>query len=224
MKKFFLFSLISMLAIALCACSDNEDEPNSLLGTWQYEQPHFEFEYAQDSIVISMGQYRKMSIAVKDLKTMFLSMAKEKMGDYFKGVTFSDDNTLKVNMSLQNGTPATLGATYKVDERYIEVALNSADLAQLTGGIAPDIPKISFIYQQKGDELLMYFDKTYLKNMIAMMQDQLLSILLPSIIEGFDQFPDTMKQIISGSVKEQIATIFDNTLKLELGFTLSNHN
>lgn len=60
--------------------------------------------------------------------------------------------------------------------------------------------------------------------MIAMMQDQLLSILLPSIIEGFDQFPDTMKQIISGSVKEQIATIFDNTLKLELGFTLSNHN
>ena len=61
-----------MLAIALCACSDNEDEPNSLLGTWQYEQPHFEFEYAQDSIVISMGQYRKMSIAAKDLKTMFL--------------------------------------------------------------------------------------------------------------------------------------------------------
>ena len=66
MKKIFLFSLLSMLAVALCACSDNEDEPNSLLGTWQYEQPHFEFEYAQDSIVISMGQYRKISIAAKD--------------------------------------------------------------------------------------------------------------------------------------------------------------
>lgn len=224
MKKQFFFFLITMLAVTLCACNDNEDEPHSLTGTWQYEQPHFEFEYAQDSIVISMGQYSKMSIAVKDFKIMFLSMAQEKMGDYFKGITFSDDNTLQVNMSLQDGSSATLGATYKVDERYIEVALNSADLGQLTGGTAPNIPRISFIYEQKGNELLMYFDKTYLKNMVAMMQDQLLAILLPRVIEGFDNLTDPVKQMIIEGFKKQIKMIFDNTLKLELGFILSKNN
>lgn len=220
MKKYVLFSLILTLTSVLYSCSDSEDEPNPLIGTWNYGQPHFEFEYAQDSIVISAGK-SKMSIAVEDLKTIFLSMAKEKMGDYFKGITFAADNTLKVNMSLQDGTPATLGATYKLDERYIEVALRSADLGQLTGGTVPDIPKISFIYQLNKNELLMYFDKTYLKNMVAMMQNQLLSLILPNLIDGFDQLPDIVKQSIIDSFKSQITTIFNNTLKLELGFTLS---
>lgn len=150
MKKFFYFMMIAWIGFSFASCDDKEDSNSNIAGSWNYEKPHFEFEYASDSVSITMMKGQKKSWAVKDLKAAFLGMANEKMGDYFKGLTIQPDNQLLIRMAYQNGQEGSLRAEYKQSENILQITLNKDDLAELAGSAAAMIPPISFNYFQIG--------------------------------------------------------------------------
>lgn len=136
MKKHIIYIIIALFSTVFIACDDKKNDDSPLTGSWTYEEPHFQFEYAEDSIVFQIMQepYKKK---VEDLKTEFLAMATEKMGAYFKGVDFKNDGTLKINMSLQGGTTMAMGGTYKTDGKYVQINLDTEILQQIMGGNIP---------------------------------------------------------------------------------------
>lgn len=225
MKTKVIYSIVVLcLAFVGISCDDKNDNQPDITGAWNYESPHFIFDYAQDSVSIVMNQGKKMSIAVDDLKKIFLGMATEKMKDYFVGVEFNPGNKLKIKMLMQGGVQGTLGADYTVKENMIEVSLDTADLKQLTGGVAPKIPAISFKYTVTADKMQMYFDQVYVQTVISMMQAQLLDMIIPMLGIDTSHMPSAALEEMKKQMKAQISGILDNIVRLEIGFNLTREN
>lgn len=220
MKNVIYLVLTAIAVLNLTSCDDKNKDGEKLLGSWKYEKPYFEFEYAQDSIVIEMYQGKKMAMAVEDVKGMFLGMASEKMGDYFKGIDFISEDQLVVNMAMASGDSNSLHATYKLSGELIEVKLNAEDMKELMGDKGAMIPTISFKYLQTGNQLTVYFDEVYIQTMYATMQDQIVPMIIKAMGVDFSNQPEQAQTAMIQGIKMQITGILDNIDKLRVGFVL----
>lgn len=220
MKNVIYLVLTAIAVLNLTSCDDKNKDGEKLLGSWKYEKPYFEFEYAQDSIVIEMYQGKKMAMAVEDVKGMFLGMASEKMGDYFKGIDFISEDQLVVNMAMASGDSNSLHATYKLSGELIEVKLNAEDMKELMGDKGAMIPTISFKYLQTGNQLTVYFDEVYIQTMYATMQDQIVPMIIKAMGVDINSLPEQAQTAMIQGIKVQITGILDNIDKLRVGFVL----
>lgn len=220
MKNLIYLVLTAIAVLNLTSCEDENKDGEKLLGSWKYEKPYFEFEYAQDSIVIEMYQGKKMALAVEDVKGMFLGMASEKMGDYFKGIDFISEDQLVVNMAMASGGSGTLRAAYKLSGELIEVKLNAEDMKELMGDKGAMIPTISFKYLQTGNQLTVYFDEVYIQTMYATMQKQIVPMIIKAMGVDFSNLPEQAQAAMIQGIKMQITGILDNIDKLRVGFVL----
>lgn len=220
MKNVIYLVLTAIAVLNLTSCDDKNKDGEKLLGSWKYEKPYFEFEYAQDSIVIEMYQGKKMAMAVEDVKGMFLGMASEKMGDYFKGIDFISEDQLVVNMAMASGDSNSLHATYKLSGELIEVKLNAEDMKELMGDKGAMIPTISFKYLQTGNQLTVYFDEVYIQTMYATMQDQIVPMIIKAMGVDINRLPEQAQTAMIQGIKVQITGILDNIDKLRVGFVL----
>lgn len=220
MKNVIYLVLTAIAVLNLTSCDDKNKDGEKLLGSWKYEKPYFEFEYAQDSIVIEMYQGKKMAMAVEDVKGMFLGMASEKMGDYFKGIDFISEDQLVVNMAMVSGDSSSLHATYKLSGELIEVKLNAEDMKELMGDKGAMIPTISFKYLQTGNQLTVYFDEVYIQTMYATMQDMIVPMIIKAMGVDFSKLPEQAQAAMIQGIKMQITGILDNIDKLRVGFVL----
>ncbi|MDE5638680.1 MAG: hypothetical protein K2I47_02630, partial [Odoribacter sp.] len=169
-----LYYLLSIFTV-LCAvsCNDNEKELSSLAGVWNYTRPHFEFEYATDSIIIEMYQGREMAVATKEIKETFLRMATVKMQDYFQGIKVISANRMNITARMQTGESFKIGADYNQTTEFIEISLDRDDMQQLLGEKADMIPAVSFRYTLQNETLTMYFDEAYVRTIYAMMEPRI---------------------------------------------------
>ncbi len=202
---------------------DDKDDTSSIAGAWNYSTPHFIFEYAQDSVSITMAQGKKKSIAVDDLKATFLQMATEKMKDYFTGVEFNSGNQMKIKMQLKDGAQSSLKASYIQAESIIGVELDADDMKELIG-TSMQIPPLSFKYKVNNDQLLMYFEQVYLHSLVSMMQDKIVDMIIPMMGVDVSQLPESAVNQMKESIKSQISVIFNNIIRLEIGFNLTREN
>ena len=223
MKNKLIYSLAILLMAFLGVSCDDKDDTSSIAGAWNYSTPHFIFEYAQDSVSITMAQGKKKSIAVDDLKATFLQMATEKMKDYFTGVEFNSGNQMKIKMQLKDGAQSSLKASYIQAESVIGVELDADDMKELTG-TSMQIPPLSFKYKVNNDQLLMYFDQVYLHSLVSMMQDKIVDIIIPIMGVDVSQLPESAVNQMKESIKSQISVIFNNIIRLEIGFNLTRES
>ena len=223
MKNKLIYSLAILLMAFLGVSCDDKDDASSIAGAWNYSTPHFIFEYAQDSVSITMAQGKKESIAVDDLKTTFLQMATEKMKDYFTGVEFNSGNQMKIKMQLKDGAQSSLKASYIQAESVIGVELDADDMKELTG-TSMQIPPLSFKYKVNNDQLLMYFEQVYLHSLVSMMQDKIVDMIIPMMGVDVSQLPESAVNQMKESIKSQISVIFKNIIRLEIGFNLTREN
>ena len=223
MKNKLIYSLAILLMAFLGVSCDDKDDASSIAGAWNYSTPHFIFEYAQDSVSITMAQGKKKSIAVDDLKATFLQMATEKMKDYFTGVEFNSGNQMKIKMQLKDGAQSSLKASYIQAESIIGVELDADDMKELTG-TSMQIPPLSFKYKVNNDQLLMYFDQVYLHSLVSMMQDKIVDMIIPMMGVDVSQLPESAVNQMKESIKSQISVIFNNIIRLEIGFNLTREN
>lgn len=223
MKNKLIYSLAILLMAFLGVSCDDKDDTSSIAGAWNYSTPHFIFEYAQDSVSITMAQGKKKSIAVDDLKATFLQMATEKMKDYFTGVEFNSGNQMKIKMQLKDGAQSSLKASYIQAESVIGVELDADDMKELTG-TSMQIPPLSFKYKVNNDQLLMYFDQVYLHSLVSMMQDKIVDMIIPIMGVDVSQLPESAVNQMKESIKSQISVIFNNIIRLEIGFNLTRES
>ena len=223
MKNKLIYSLAILLMAFLGVSCDDKDDASSIAGAWNYSTPHFIFEYAQDSVSITMAQGKKKSIAVDDLKATFLQMATEKMKDYFTGVEFNSGNQMKIKMQLKDGAQSSLKASYIQAESIIGVELDADDMKELTG-TSMQIPPLSFKYKVNNDQLLMYFDQVYLHSLVSMMQDKIVDMIIPMMGVDVSQLPESAVNQMKESIKSQISVIFNNIIRLEIGFNLTRES
>ncbi len=217
MKK-IIYSLCLLFSFfSLTSCDDEGQEP-ILTGKWNYTKPYFEFEYAQDSVTINMVN-KKMSIGVDDLKTLFLAMAQEKMGDYFQGITFQENAQLIVHAQMKDEVSLPIHASYTQKDNLLVVVLDAEDMKNLAGEIAGMIPAISFKYVTTNNTLTLYLDQTYIHIIYASMESKIIPLIIQMMGIDFAQNPQ-LEQIIAAAVKDQIANIFENIRYLRIGFEL----
>lgn len=222
MKTKLIYSLaILFMAFMGVSCDDNDDKTPDIAGAWNYGTPHFVFEYAQDSVSIIM-QGKKESKSVDDLKSIFLDMATEKMKDYFTGVEFNSGNQMKIKMQMKGGAQSSLKAAYIQTDDVIGVTLDTNDLKQITG-TSMQIPSISFKYTVNHDQMLMYFDQVYVQTVISMMQDKIIDMIIPMMVD-VSKIPEAALNKMKESIKLQIPGILDNIIRLEIGFNLTRES
>lgn len=223
-----LFHSITVLCMALIgfSCSDDDTKnTKDLLGAWGYVSPHFVFEYAQDSVVVTMDKGKPKAWAVKDIRTNFLDMAQEKMGDYFRGMEFVNEKELNIRMLFADGAEDQLKASYLCKNDIVQVSLDTADIKRLTGKTL-NIPKISFKYSIEGGQMQMYLDKSYIQSIVSMMTDQLVKMLVPMMID-LDKIPELVRPAVTKAMEEelknQIPGILEQVKQLEIGINLGRY-
>lgn len=219
MKHYFLSFLLAILTFSMISCEDDSQENPNLTGSWNYQHPHFVFEYATDSVTIETIPGKKMSLAVTDIKDMFMGMAAEKMGAYFQGITFTSNRELEIGMRIDQA-PAQLKAGYVQSADLLQVTLDTNDLKQLFH-TSMNIPALSFKYTLEASALRIYFSQTYLETIVYMMKDQLVELIAPLLAVNV---PEAMRPAVLPKIKEslhqQIPQILDQIRRLEIGFYL----
>lgn len=221
-KLIYSFAMLCM-AFTIISCDEKDDKSPEIAGAWNYSTPHFLFEYAQDSVSITMAQGKKKSIAVDDLKATFLGMATEKMKEYFTGVEFNSGNQMRIKMQMKDGAQSSLNAAYIQSDGVIGVTLDADDLKELTGS-AMQIPSISFKYTVNNDRLLMYFDQVYVQTVVSMMQDKIVDMIIPMMGVDVTQLPESVVNQMKEGIKTQIPVILDQIIRLEIGFNLTRES
>lgn len=221
MKTIIYFFLIVFSALSMTSCDDNDENLPSLTGNWNYSRPYFEFDYAADSIVIEMYKGQKKAIAVDQFKESFNAQATEKMKDYFKGIEVLPENRLRIQAQLQTSAPLTIGAGYHQTKDFIQVTLDQEDMKKLLGEKAGMIPAISFRYSLRETTLTMYFDEAYVRTIYAMMESQLVPMIVDMMDIDFTHMPEGTEQLVIDGIKKQIPLILDKIIRLQIGFVLT---
>lgn len=221
MKKTLYYLLAIFSVWSAVSCNDDEKEVASLTGKWDYARPHFEFEYASDSIVIEMYQGRKLAVSTEEFKKMFLRLATDKMQDYFQGIDVVSANDMEIIARMQTAETFRIGAEYEQTAEFIEVSLDRDDMQQLLGEKADMIPAVSFRYTLQSANLTMYFDKAYVRTIYAMMENRIVPMIVDGMGIDFDRLPESVRQKVIDGVKQQIALVLDRIERLEIGFVLT---
>lgn len=220
-----LFSLLSLFSLVCMTYSCQDDNENGTAdigtGSWYYESPHFVFDYSSDYIRINMGSpANTKSWAVEDIKRSFPLLADEKMKAYFEGIDFLSEDQMNIKMQFAEGRKENLKANYRLKDHFLEVSLDAGDLERLSGKKL-NIPKISFRYISSAEgNLTLCFDKIYVTAMASMMLDQILDMVLPSLIPAYPHLPEIAQSAIAASFKTQVNQILEQTRTLEIGINL----
>lgn len=114
-------------------------------------------------------------------------------------------------------------ASYIQAESVIGVELDADDMKELTG-TSMQIPPLSFKYKVNNDQLLMYFEQVYLHSLVSMMQDKIVDMIIPMMGVDVSQLPESAVNQMKESIKSQISVIFNNIIRLEIGFNLTREN
>lgn len=221
MKKIIYSTLIIFIALWSVSCDENDENNENetetgIAGNWLYNnKPHFEFEYKTDSVTINMGK-GTISYDVEYIKTAFTTMATEKMGEYFKGIYFGQDNQLIVKMSLKGGQADTLRASYIQKSNIIQVQLDTNDLKALAGK-SMNIPPISFKFVQNEDNMLIYLDQSYIHTFLSMNLDMMIKMITG---QDLSTMPDKQAQAMRNMFGKEIGKVMDQVVKLGIGFNL----
>lgn len=222
MKTQIVYFLAVLLISTFVSCEDQE-EVAPVQGQWTYQSPYFIFGYSQDSLSIETMPGQKKSIAVKQIRGMFMGIAAEKMGAYFKGIEFTDPEQLQIQIRMGQ-REIGLGANYVQGEDFIQIALDTNDLKMLTQGTAPQIPALSFKYKIENNRLCLYLTRNYIITMVYMMQGTLTDLLVSMIAKDI---PENIRPMvipkIKASLEKQIPVILDNITELEVGFYLQKN-
>ena len=221
MKRTLYYLLAVFTVLCAVSCNDDEKELPSLTGIWNYTRPHFEFEYAADSIVIEMYQGRKMAVATEEVKEIFLRMATVKMQDYFQGIEVISANRMNITAKMQTAQPFKIGADYDQTTEFIEVSLDKKDMQQLVGEKADMIPAVSFRYTLQNETLTMYFDEAYVRTIYAMMENRIVPMIVDNMGIDFEHMPEGVRQQVIEGVKKQIPLILEKIISLKIGFVLT---
>ena len=168
-----------------------------------------------------MGMAGNLTMAPQEISNLFIYFAGEKMGDYFKGISFRTHESMFIHMELGNGTQDSLKASYRQHNGLVGITLDANDLKRLTGMYIP-IPEISFHYLIDNGKMTLYLDKSYIQFLTATMIDQVLDMMLPSIIPNFDRIPEMAQKAMKASFKKQINEILEKTQELEIGINLTS--
>lgn len=222
MKTLISLLLISFVACCTISCNDDDKDTPDLVNKYgAYEKPHFVFEYASDTIRIGKQPYYEKKIAVTDFKAMFNAMATEKMGAYFKGIQFKENNQLIISAQMKDASVYNLPATYELSGNYLQLTLDKEVMTQLMGDKAANIPAISFKYDIQGKQMTMYFDKVYLQVIYSMMENQIATMIVDMMGIDFSLMPEGMEAMIMQEVKNQMGEILTQIRKIEIGFVLT---
>lgn len=220
MKQIISILFIAILGLLNLSCSDQDESADKLAGTyWSYQKPHFEFEYATDTIVFQMMQ-KQIKISVRQLKGMFTAMAQEKMSAYFKGIYFQDHLTLLLNIQNKQQIPFKIPAQYMCDENYLQLTVNIGGMQSGMNSPMNGIPPISFKYYIENNQLTMYFEKVYIQVIYSIMGDSIASMVIKAMGVDFSHAPEGMEEMAKKAIQEQINEILQQTKRLELGFVL----
>lgn len=221
MKRTLYYLLAIFTVLCATSCNDDEKELSSLTGDWEYTRPHFEFEYASDSIVFEMYQGRKLAVATEEIKETYLRMATVKMQDYFQGIEVISASEIHIIARMQTGESFKIGAGYNQTAEFIEVSLNRNDMQQLLGENAGMIPAVSFRYTLQNGTLTMYFDEAYVRTIYAMMEPRIVPMIVDNMGIDFSHMPEGVRQQVIDGVKKQIPLILEQIERLEIGFVLT---
>ncbi len=219
MKKIVYLLLLSVIT-CLVSCNKNDQDENPLANQYgSYEEPYFVFEYATDTI-----QMQDKKIAVEDFKKLFTAMAAEKMSAYFKGIHFGENQEMQIDIMKSDGTNSTVSAFYNLSDSYMQVTLSSDFIGSLSSKADMTIPSISFHYRLDGKRLSMYFDKSYVTVIYAIMKDKLCRAIAGMMGMDLDLLPDSAQSAILKGIEQQIDAILNQVQKLEIGFVLTRSN
>ncbi len=220
MKQIISIIFIAIVTLLNLSCSNQDEPTDKLAGTyWSYQKPHFEFEYATDTIVFQMMQ-KQIKIGVKQLKGMFTAIAQEKMGAYFKGINFQDHQNLVLDIQNKQQIPFKIPAQYMCDENYLQLTVNLGNMLSGMNFPMNGIPPISFKYHIESNQLTMYFEKVYIQVIYSIMSDSIVSMIIKAMGVDFSHAPEGMEEKAKQAIQKQINDIFQQTQRLEFGFVL----
>lgn len=220
MKQIISILFIIALGISNISCSEENEPAENFAGThWSYQKPHFEFEYASDTIAFQMMQ-KPIKMGVNQLKGMFMAIAQEKMGTYFKGINFKDCHTLSVDIQNRQQEMLQLQAQYMCDENYLQLTMDMGSMMFDTKFPVNEIPPISFKYQIQDNQLTMYFEKVYIQVIYSIMGDSIASMIIKAMGIDFSHAPEGMEAMAKQAIQKQLDEILQKTQRLEIGFVM----
>ena len=220
MRRIVYFIYILGTIWSTISCSDDL-ELSVVNGNWNYLKPYFEIEYATDSIVLEMNQGQKMSIAVSDLREMFMGMAGQKMQAYFKGIEFISGEQLMLKARTAKGIPVNFPVSYRRTRELLQLTLDQKQMQGFLGETAANIPPVSLKYFTGNDQMTIYLDEVYLQVIYSMMEENIITMMVEEIVPAFDRMPLNIQTKIKEGFTTQIRGIFDNMIRLQAGFVLT---
>lgn len=221
MKRIFYIIFVLCTIEGLISCADDPQLP-TINGNWDYLEPYFKFEYATDSIVLEMNQGQKMAFAVTDLQGMYRGIAGQKMKAYFKGMEFISGEQLLVKARTAKGIPINLPVSYLRTSELLQLSLQQEQMQGLMGKSAVNIPPISLKYEVTEDHrMTIYLDEVYLQVIYSMMEDDILPLIIRKVMPTYDRIPSNVQEKIKTEFKTRIRSIFDQIIRLQIGFVLT---
>lgn len=211
----FLFTILGIIS-----CENKNPDIPEIAGKWDYVNAHIVFDYAEDTIRITMGP-QAQKFAVKDLQAMLPYLAHQMLGEYLKEIVFTPSNYMDILISMGEGGIFAVNAAYRQSENYMQVELDSTQLKALTQGSVSQIPAISFNYERENDHLSLYLDRDYLRLAYAMMGDALVDLLISRVMH---QDPAHFPPMGKIAIRKQLDGIVSKITELEIGVNLIKRN
>lgn len=211
----FLFTILGIIS-----CENKNPDIPEIAGKWDYVNAHIVFDYAEDTIRITMGP-QAQKFAVKDLQAMLPYLAHQMLGEYLKEIVFTPSNYMDILISMGERGIFAVNAAYRQSENYMQVELDSTQLKALTQGSVSQIPAISFNYERENDHLSLYLDRDYLRLAYAMMGDALVDLLISRVMH---QDPAHFPPMGKIAIRKQLDGIVSKITELEIGVNLIKRN
>ncbi len=206
----YLVAVLFAACVSFSSCSDDDnDDDAGLEGNYKYDNVHFKFEYAKETINnvpggLIPGSDKPTEIPVSVVNKYVPEFAHGKMKEYFNGIKFDSKGNMEISYNL-DGKVQTLKTTYELKGALMNVSLKSDDFKTLIGNEIP-VSHISFNYKLANNQLTMYLNTEYIKTLLA---------AVPLILKGISLPQDQQDAIIK--LVTEIAT---NTKVLEIGAIL----
>ena len=210
--KRIIYSILAICIVFVLSSCENENSLPTLTGNWDYQKPYFEFDYATDSISLTMNQDKKISISVNDLKGMIMEIAVSKMATYFQGIEFTMDNQLYILFQTSESVSRKLQVRYVLTDGLIQLTLNET---------AVHIPAISLKYCLENEKMTLWLDEVYLQVVYSMLEDNLMPVIIRQFVPAYDRMPEPVQEKMKEAFKSQLRAVFDNIIQLKFGFVLN---
>ena len=212
-KLMYLVAVLFAACVGFSSCSDDDDDDAGLEGNYKYDNVHFKFEYAKETISVPEGLIPPGSelilgslteIPVSVVNDYLPAFAHGQMQKYFNGIKFDQKGNMEVSYNLDEKAE-TLKTTYELKGSMINVSLKSDDFKKLIGSDLP-VSYISFNYKLENNQLTMYLNTEYIKT---------LATAVPLILKTSSLTPEKQEM-----VSELVSELITNTKVLEIGAIL----